>query len=237
MARRGINIFSNDDMQVEGKRFSWLTIKEGETKQIRFLTDGDEVAEWWRHYIKTDKFKGALCCLNDPRENKFNCPLCKVASKEWNAPIGAATQKMLAIVIDRNEDDAVKVMEATRGVAAILSADYEANGTFIDVDYSFKKGRSKKNNWIEYELKAIRSTIKPLTKEEIAKKSTINLDEIIASYTKSEDELKSILDGASAKVEPKKEEKKKTKAKVDEKPEEWLGKDGIAGDDFFKDIA
>jgi len=172
-------------------QFPWLSMKEGEKKTIRLLTDGDDIIVWKRHYIKTDQFRGAVVCLNDPENNKFNCPLCKVASKDFEAPIGWAGEKSLAVVVDRDYNEA-KLVEFTSRIKDHLVADFDRNGTITDVDYSFAKKRGK-NGMTEYSIADIRSTTRPLNKEEKELAQTLNLDEVVKSFTKSKEELDIII--------------------------------------------
>ena len=194
MVKKGLNSFSKG--QSSDATFPWFKIKENETKVIRFLTNGGEIVVWKRHYLNLPNgFKGSLVCLNDPENDKFDCPLCKVEEDGFKVPIGKAVEKILAIVIDR-EDNKAKLLEGTRGVRNMLAEDYEKNGNITDVDYSFSKKRNK-NDWIEYALSNIRSTVRDLTEKELAQKEDIDLDDVVATYTKTEEEIKTLLKGKS----------------------------------------
>jgi len=190
MVKKGLGSFSQSSSA--DSSFPWFKIKENDTKVIRFLTGGEDIVVWKRHYLNlSNGFKGSVLCLNDPENDEFDCPLCKIAEDGFKVPVGKAVEKILAIVIDR-EDNKAKLLEGTRGVRNMLADDYEKNGDITDVDYSFSKKRNK-NNWIEYELHDIRSTVRGLTEKELAQKDDIDLDEVVIAYTKTKEEIEALL--------------------------------------------
>jgi len=210
-----------------GNSLEWFKINEGETKTIRFLTEGSEIISLPKHFVKVGKFKGNIMCLNNPEENKFDCPLCRNAGKEFGSPISTATERCYAVIIDR-ETGEPKILEGTKGVYNQLSEIYKTNKSITNVDYSFskKKGSSK---WIDYKLNALITTARPLTKEEKELGAKMNLEDVISAFSKTHAEVKKILEGKA-------EEKHITKKNIEVEGDLNASLESIAeSDDLFED--
>jgi len=171
-----------------------LQLKDGDTKQIRFLQEGDEIEIYRRHWVNLNGFKGFVICLNNPEEGVFdNCPLCDRAGG-WGAPISAAGESLTTVVVDRS-DGKVKALEVTKSVIEQLAKDYTANGTIIDVDYSLtrqkvKKGKSERT---EYNLDSLRNTASQLTDDEKAMRNQIDISKEVSRMRKTKEEILDIL--------------------------------------------
>lgn len=172
-----------------------LQIKDGETKQIRFLEDGAEIHFVRRHWVDLNGFKGFVNCLNNPDGGVVDeCPLCDRASTNWGSPISTAQIRMLTKVIDR-ADGKAKLFEATHSVIDKLAKDYDANKTITDVDYSYSrsieiKGKRKRTR---YDLDALRNTASPLSDDDKKKGLEVDVDGEIKRTGKSKEEIIDII--------------------------------------------
>jgi len=191
--KKGLDDVSNE---YEGSGFSWFKVKENETKTIRFLTEAPDIIRLPLHFIKIGKFKGSVMCQNDPDTNKFDCPMCKVAQKEFTAPVGMVAERMFAVIIDRESKEA-KLFQGTASVMNKVAESYRLNKSLTNVDYSISLRRGK-NNFLEYSLNALVNTAGELKPEEKALVTKINMDDVIKGFTKTDEEVTKILRGEYA---------------------------------------
>ena len=171
-----------------------LQIKDGETKQIRFLQDGNEIEVFKKHWVELNGFKGYIKCLNNAEEGVFdNCPLCDRAGG-WGAPIGASSESLVTQIIDRTDGKA-KTLILSKMTIEQMARDFTANGSITDVDYSFtrKKITKGQKTSTEYTLDALRQTAGALTPQDIELKATVDTEKEMDRINKSKEQILDII--------------------------------------------
>lgn len=180
--KKGLNSFG------ENRGSGFLSMKNGDTKVIRFLEEGDVVTVVPLHYLNIPGHEGNVICLGK------GCPLCANASEKWGGPISKAGDAFFTKVIERSKEgkNIARLFKGTRGVAGALAVDFVTNKSITGVDYSYSRVLEKGKT--RYKLSAIHSTFSKLSPEEVEMGNSLNsIEEVLNEYKKTKDELDEII--------------------------------------------
>jgi len=184
--KKGLDKFFDNDFDND-----WFVIKDGEKKSIRFTEEVPNITVARQHFVKTDGFKGFVFCLNDPDNDITDeCPLCEVASTEWNDPITVAKKYFFTKIIDR-EDGKVKLFKGTSGISQYLIKHYQDNDSIVNIDFNIS--RKKKGNLTQYNLSGLVGSIGDLKEDEKKKVAELDLDKNLSFNKKTKKEMQNII--------------------------------------------
>jgi hypothetical protein len=195
MAEEMFSFDEKEDVMAGGKTAFIGKITEGKPLTIRFLLEIDKWPKAYKHdfvrvekngkiqtkYVKGDKeskLVGSFVCINSKQNirNGVICPLCEAGLKP-KAKFGVP-------VIDRASGTAKLYESGHSTIYKALMAEFEQNGTILDVDYRIS--RTGSNLDTKYSVVALRKTQKALTSEELALADTVKADKYFQSKTRQE---------------------------------------------------
>lgn len=219
MAEEEMFSFDGEADPFAGKKTEFISkIKAGEPITVRFLTEIDKWPKAYKHdfvrvgkdgkiqkeYNRNDKESkliGSFVCINTKQNlrNGVVCPLCEAGLKP-KAKFGVP-------VIDR-ATGTVKFYESGHStVYKQLMAEFEQNGTILDVDYKITRTGEKLET--KYTVVALRKTQKALTPDDLKLADAIDANKYFKAKTR--EEIMDILSG-------KKQEKTEAISEEEEEP-------------------